>query len=426
MEKIIVAGAGLGGLIAAGLLAKRGYQVEVFERSSILGGRSHVLKKDGFTMSYGAHALIAPKAEPMKTIFRELGLKLNYNKPSITKFKLFSHGKVISNPLGTGAFTSPAIDGFMNRLIFFKRFFQMVKAKPEFDPGVSVKQWIDQNINNPSIARLITAFASLTVYDRALELYSMNRFVEHTNVEYEKNELLAYIGYDVLLDQLQKAIIENGGTIRFGHEVADLIVADGSVQGVVCNGQRLMANRVILGLPPEALKKIAAYEPLAKEINVYMNQSPLFAFVYDIQFSKRLRSDMTNLLDLDDGVYINDYSLNIPSSAPIGTQMLSCMRFLSSSEQQNDSHAERSQKSVEAIFDKVYPGWEKYVVGKRIIKRAIVNGIARRVGSRLLPLQSQSVNRLYFVGDSTTGRGALGIPCYDSALSVANMIAKKQ
>lgn len=116
IKKVIVVGAGLGGLTVAGLLAKRGFEVDVFERSTILGGRSHVISKDGFTMNYGAHAVLAPKAEPMKSIIQELDLKMEYRKMKLSKFKLFSGGKIISSPLGTGLLTSLAVPGISNRI----------------------------------------------------------------------------------------------------------------------------------------------------------------------------------------------------------------------------------------------------------------------------------------------------------------------
>lgn len=76
MKKVIVVGAGLSGLITAVLLAGRGHHVTVVERSPILGGRSHVLRKDDYVLPYGAHAILAPKAEPVKAIFKELGIVL--------------------------------------------------------------------------------------------------------------------------------------------------------------------------------------------------------------------------------------------------------------------------------------------------------------------------------------------------------------
>jgi len=426
MQKVIVVGAGLGGLTLAGLLAKRGFEVDVFERSTILGGRSHVISKDGFTMSYGAHAVLAPKAEPMKSIIQELDLKMEYRKMKLSKFKLFSGGKIVSSPLGTGLLTSPAVPGISNRIRSLQLFFKMMKTKPNYPETYSIKQWIEDHSTNKSVSKLLSAYASLSVYDGALEQYSMNRFAELTNLEYETNEALSYMGYDLLLNELQNAIINNGGRIHYRKEVSGLMTEAGTIKGVQCKDETYGADLVILNLPPTALKKLTVNQDTKEEISPYLDQSAHYTYVYDIKLSKQLPDNMTNLLDLDNRVYLNVYSLNNPSSAPDGAGLINVMRFLTAAEQEGDNNNEESRKVVEATLDSVYPDWKSNMVGKRIINRAKVSGIARRTGNQLLPLQSQSTNGLYFVGDSTEGRGSLGMPCYDSAYRVANIISNEK
>jgi phytoene dehydrogenase-like protein len=422
MTRSIVVGAGLGGLITAGLLAGRGHAVTLVERSPILGGRSHVLAKDGYTLSYGAHAICAPKAEPVRSIFKELGVELTFTKPSMSKFKLYSDGKLFSTPLGTGAFTTPVIDGFLNHFTFFKQFLQLVKSKPQSDSMASVQEWIDRHCTEPSVAKVIKAYAALTVYDGSLDAYSMNAFAELTNAEYATGAPLAYAGYDELLAKLKQSIVQRGGTILLSTEVTGLVVEGGKVKGVRTKDEAIMADSVILNLPPQAVAKLTDHAALQAELAPILRQAPQYVYVYDVMLSKQLRRDITNILDLDNRVYVNDYSLNVPSSTPEGGQLLSCLRLLTEQEQQDDRHAESSKAAVERILDQVYPGWRNHTIGSRIIHRAMVNGIARRPGYRLLPLRSKSVDSLYFVGDAATGRGGLGLPAYDSAWSVAGLV----
>lgn len=423
MKKVGIVGAGLGGLVTAALLAKRGRQVVVMERSPIPGGRSHVLSRDGFTMSYGAHAVLAPKQEPMRSIVRELDLQMTYRKASLSQFKLLMGGKVISSPLGFGALTSPAISGLFNHLKCLKQFYQMVKQAPSFPPDLSVGQWIRENVSNPDIANVLSAYASLSVYDGALDLYSMNRFVELTAREYERNEPLSYMGYDVLLAELQRTITNNGGRIVFGKAVSELVVEDDRVKGVLCAGERHEFDDVVLNVPPNGLGKLLSDPSLANEFGDYLHQPAHYVFVYDLMLSKRLRGDIGNLLDLDEGFYINDYGLNNPASVPAGGQLINGLKFLTAQEQLDDGHAKGSQAAFETLLHNVYPGWEKHVVHKRIVNRAMVNGIARRTDAKLLPLQSRAVGGLYLVGDSTQGSGGLGMPCYDSAKKVADLLS---
>jgi diapolycopene oxygenase len=72
--RIAVIGSGLGGLAAAATLAARGYQVEVFEKNSWLGGKAAVLQEAGFRFDMGPTILIQPSV--LRRIFAEAGKKL--------------------------------------------------------------------------------------------------------------------------------------------------------------------------------------------------------------------------------------------------------------------------------------------------------------------------------------------------------------
>lgn len=52
-KRVLIAGAGLGGLATALRLARQGYEVEIIEKNKQPGGRLNQLKKDGFTFDTG-------------------------------------------------------------------------------------------------------------------------------------------------------------------------------------------------------------------------------------------------------------------------------------------------------------------------------------------------------------------------------------
>ena len=52
-NKVLIVGAGLGGLAAGLRLAKKGFEVEIIEKNSQAGGRLNQIKKDGFTFDTG-------------------------------------------------------------------------------------------------------------------------------------------------------------------------------------------------------------------------------------------------------------------------------------------------------------------------------------------------------------------------------------
>jgi phytoene desaturase len=72
--KVIVIGAGPGGLASAMLLASAGFDVAVIERDATVGGRTSSLKQDGFTFDRGPTFFLFP--EVLESIFRMCGRRL--------------------------------------------------------------------------------------------------------------------------------------------------------------------------------------------------------------------------------------------------------------------------------------------------------------------------------------------------------------
>src|SRR5690242_16120266 len=70
MSRIVVVGAGAGGLAAAIRLAKVGHDVDVHERSGVAGGKLGVYERDGFRFDTGPSLLTLPQ------VFTDLELSL--------------------------------------------------------------------------------------------------------------------------------------------------------------------------------------------------------------------------------------------------------------------------------------------------------------------------------------------------------------
>jgi len=61
MKKVIVIGAGIGGIATANLLAKAGYDVHVYEQGPTAGGRAGLLELDGFRFDSGPSWYLMPE-----------------------------------------------------------------------------------------------------------------------------------------------------------------------------------------------------------------------------------------------------------------------------------------------------------------------------------------------------------------------------
>lgn len=76
-KKVVVIGAGIGGLTAAALLAHRGYQVKVFDQAIVPGGCASTFRRRGFTFDVGATQVAGLEPEGIHyQIFKELGIEL--------------------------------------------------------------------------------------------------------------------------------------------------------------------------------------------------------------------------------------------------------------------------------------------------------------------------------------------------------------
>jgi len=74
-KKIIIVGAGPGGLTSAMLLAKRGFDVEVFEKDEKVGGRNQSIEENGYKFDTGPTFLMMKFI--LDEVFKEAGKDVN-------------------------------------------------------------------------------------------------------------------------------------------------------------------------------------------------------------------------------------------------------------------------------------------------------------------------------------------------------------
>ena len=76
-RKVIIIGSGLGGLLTAANLAKDGWEVDIYERLKIIGGRFTNMDYKGYQLSTGAlHMIPHGGTGPLATMLKELGAEI--------------------------------------------------------------------------------------------------------------------------------------------------------------------------------------------------------------------------------------------------------------------------------------------------------------------------------------------------------------
>ena len=89
-SRVVVVGAGIGGLTAGALLAKRGYEVTIFDQAIVPGGCASTFKRRGFTFDVGATQVAGLEPGGIHhRIFQELDIELpqaSYCDPACAVF----------------------------------------------------------------------------------------------------------------------------------------------------------------------------------------------------------------------------------------------------------------------------------------------------------------------------------------------------
>ena len=131
MKRIIIIGAGLGGLTAGALLAKRGNKVTILEQHNIVGGCATTFKrKGGFTCEVGLHEMEGVYSNPnIVRIFKELDV---YNNIEFLKanefFEVRTQKGIFRMPHGVEEAQKALTSKFPNEKKGIERYFKTIKT----------------------------------------------------------------------------------------------------------------------------------------------------------------------------------------------------------------------------------------------------------------------------------------------------------
>jgi phytoene desaturase len=175
MAKIIIIGAGIGGLATANLLAKAGHSVTVYEKEAGPGGRAGQFKKDGFTFDTGPSWYLMPDVFDhyfdLLDTSTDKQLDLVQLKPAYKVF--FENGEkvTITGDVEKDAETFEAIETGAGESL--KKYVE----KSDETYQLSLKHFLYSNFNNPAdfLHKDITSRAHRML---ALATTSIDRYVK--------------------------------------------------------------------------------------------------------------------------------------------------------------------------------------------------------------------------------------------------------
>ena len=367
-KRIVVVGAGLGGISAAIALAADGNDVEVCEKNPHVGGKLNLLHKDGFSFDLGPSILTMPQF--FQRLFERHGRRMS-DYVTIRRIdpqwrNFFEDGTCIdlyADPAQTVARNKALTDDCLSDLESFLDYSRALYEKvapPYFEEGFDTAWQITRFAGVISALRDFDLFRSM---DDGVRGHVRNRYLQDIlnffckyigSSAYDAPgvmNLLPYIqsafglwyvegGLFNLALALQKLAGEVGVRLSLGTEVAALSTSGGRVTAAeladgrrleadvfVCNMEVVPAYERLLGEPPRFLRKLEKFAPACSGLVLHLGvdrEYPQLAH-HNFFFSRDPRKHFADVfhrkvLPEDPTIYLVRPTRTDPSQAPAGCE----------------------------------------------------------------------------------------------------------
>jgi len=270
-NKALVIGAGFGGLAAAIRLGARGYEVTLVDKLDKPGGRAYVYEQDGFIFDAGPTIVTAPflleelwelcgrrmsddvELVPMNPYYRILfadGEYFDYcgddaaMKAEISRFSpedVAGYEKLLE---ASALLYDIGFDKLLT--VSFDTIPKMLKTLPELVRGQfyrSVYSLVARYIKHPKL-RQVFSFHPLLIGGNPFTTTAIYTLIGQ--LERLHGVHFAMGGTGAIVNGMAGLIESQGGAIRLGEEVSEILVTDGQARGVtLASGETLHADVVV-------------------------------------------------------------------------------------------------------------------------------------------------------------------------------------
>lgn len=370
--RVVIIGAGLGGLSAAAYLSGRGHEVTVLERTSIPGGRAGVIAEQGFLLDNGPTVLTMPGL--LADVFRAAGTEMDRHlriKPVDPMYRaVYADGSTLFVRHGRSAmaeeiarFANPAeAESFLRFADWLSDLYQ-VEMKHFIDTNFDsvldlLKPWRAglRLVRMGGFGRLDKKVASFFTDPRLQQIFSFQSMYAGL-APYQALALYAVITY---MDSIEGVFVPEGGMHAMATSLADAVSAagvkiqydasvtrilrsgNGAVNGVelddgdrivadavVCNADLPVAYRTLIGGvdAPRAARR-GAYSPsCVLWVAGVRGEPPADATHHNIHFGADWEGSFKALIRdglpmSDPSILVTLHSLDDASLAPAGCSSL--------------------------------------------------------------------------------------------------------
>ncbi len=272
-KKVIIVGAGPGGLTAGMLLASKGYKVDIYEKEQVVGGRNAFYKLGDYTFDIGPTFFMMK--DVLETVFKKCGKKLEdfvevIRLDPLYRLKFADGRELYPSPDKEKMketmenFAPGSFNGYLQYLKKEEKkyekllpclsipygkvsdFFSMhlLSAIPYLDAHTSLYSVLSRYFDDPETRLAFTFQAKYIGMSpwTAPGTFSIISYIEHGGGVYHITG-----GLNKLSQGMAEAVKESGGNIHLSTPVKKLIIENGKATGVeLANGKIEKADFVVV------------------------------------------------------------------------------------------------------------------------------------------------------------------------------------
>ncbi len=425
----IIVGAGIGGLLTGAALSQGlGLKTLILEKTSVIGGRSGVIEKEGFLVDSGLHVIRYCKKSPTAKIFKKLlGKKEKLELIELGDAKLYSGGEWYDYPLSAAAIETTTFFNEEERGQFKKILGEEiigVKVDELFDKNV--KDWIDEKEKKygikPGPARIfLEALSKLMLVSYGnLDKLSVGELIAGVQLGLKAGKGSCYPagGWKPLIENLAEKI-ESNGEIRKNSKVDEVIVEDKKVVGVQAGDKTIKSKIVVVDIPAQEIFNVLDEELFSKDfVENCKNLIPTAGVSIDVGLKEKV-SELNGMILSADPFTMSNFVSNIdPTVAPEGKQLYTIFQPTPVDIISDKEKSDEIVKIIEKLLDEMFPGFSEKVLWRRVVKWRMVDGAIPFVTQHRYKrpgVKSAEIEGLYFTGDTYNGPGTGGEIAHASA-----------
>jgi phytoene dehydrogenase-like protein len=270
---VAVVGAGIGGLMTAALLARRGRRVVVLEATMRIGGYQCEFVQDGFRIQPHFHFLQdAGPGRPVRRLLDELGIELDWRRVDPV-LRLCWPDRTVTMPADRDAYLRLLCAEFPGERMRIERFFATTAAihravadLPVLAPvlarygGDTTADFVARFVRDPILAAVLGGWAAYFGY--GAHRIAAVAIAEFTEACFDGGVLQPDGGIAALTDALRGVIESYGGQLLLSAPVERIGVDEGKATGVrLADGRAVSATTVVSGVDVVRTLRMAGLEP---------------------------------------------------------------------------------------------------------------------------------------------------------------------